>query len=131
MDQIRPNIWIGGAEGRDVVEDLKAKGITAVLNVACDINSRGDIPPEDLRQIKIGLADHSLNQPYMKEIAVYTLKMMLLHGEIVLVHCAAGMSRSVWVVCKALSDLEGVDPKHILEEVQAKRPVATYGPLFV
>lgn len=130
MNQIRDNIWLSGANY--TTEQLVENKITAILNVAFDVNDnfQTDMPPEVLSHVKVGLGDYALNKPYMKELAVMALKLMLMNRETVLVHCAAGVSRSVWVLCKALGDLEGKNPRQILEEVQEKRPAALYGPLF-
>lgn len=129
MSKIRDNIYIGSMDDAADINALVSSGVTASLNVAEDVNDPV-CRTEQIRQVKIGLGDFNGNNPYMKELAVHCLKMMLANNEIILVHCAVGASRSVWVVCKALADLEGKDPRTVLEEVQSKRPIALYGPLF-
>lgn len=129
MNKIRDNIWISGFDKAQDLGWLKEQGITAILNVATDVDDP-DYFGKEISVVKIALGDCDYNKPYMKDLAVTTLKLMLMNNEKVLVHCAAGVSRSVWVVCKTLGDLENKNPREILEEVQQKRPIALYGPLF-
>ena len=128
MDKIREHLWVGNMEAVEE-ENLRENGITAVLNVAYEIND----PARDykeVKQIKVGLGDAFDNSSVMKEIAVNTLKTLLYNGENVLVHCAVGASRSVFVVVKAIAQMEDKANHDVLDEVQKIRPIAMYGPLF-
>ena len=53
----------------------------------------------------------------MIDLAALTLAEMLTRGEKVLVHCAAGQSRSPLIAAKALSIIEKKDIKEIYEEL--------------
>lgn len=128
--KIRDNVFLSGMNESSDLQQLKDSGITALLNVAHEVNDPNNWERSEFRMCKVGMTDNVENPPYLKELAVSTLKNLLLNGEKVLCHCAAGASRSVWVICKTLGDLEGKDPRHILEEIQTINPFATYGPLF-
>lgn len=128
MNKIRDNLYVGSINSTSE-EQLREHGITAVLNIAYEVND----PPSDytkMRQVKVGLGDAWDNNPYMKELAVSALKQMLYNKEVVLVHCMAGASRAIYVVCRVIADIEGKQVKDVYEEVRQLRPVALYGPLF-
>lgn len=129
MDKIRPNLYLGNYASAFDERQLRDNDVTAEVNVAYEI-SDPPIPPVSVRQVKIGLVDGPQNLPAMKELAVRTVMQLLENGEVVLVHCNAGMSRSVWVVCEVLARLEGGYATDRFYEIQHKRPFAIMGPLF-
>ena len=129
MVKIRDNIWlVNERDGRNI-RLIKKNGITAVLNVAFDVPGQV-FDPREIDFVKIGLGDYNKNKEYLKRLAVDTLKNMLYNGEKVLVHCAVGASRSVWVICQAISELERKHINDVLEEVQKSSIRAIRGPLF-
>ena len=130
MNEIRPGLFIGTMEEATDLEFLRLNKITAVLNVAHGVNDPVIARGEDIANVKIGLGDTSHNKPYLKELAVYALKMMLAADERILVHCRLGISRAVWVVCRTLADFENRDPNEVFGEVMDKRTGARHGPLF-
>lgn len=130
MNEIRPNLYIGCMEEAQDLEFLKLNRITAVLNVAQGVNDPDLIGSEVIANVKIGLGDFDGNKPYLKDLAVYALKMMLAADERVLVHCRKGISRAVWVVCRTIADLDHTNPDIVLQEVITKRSEAQRGPLF-
>lgn len=142
MVKFRPNIYIGGYrdvpsgfEGDRTAQEhgpanvLLREGITAVLNVAYEIDD-DPLPPQVIRYVKVGIADNNLNQDYMKKLAVKTMKDMLDKDEVVLVHCAAGLSRSVYTAVMAVAEREDKDWHDIFDELKKIHPFAMVGPLF-
>lgn len=129
MVKFRDNLYVGNY--RDSHDDklLLDGGITAVLNVAYEIDDPV-YPPFQIRYAKVGLMDNHMNYPYIKELAVETLIAMLQDGETVLVHCAAGLSRSVYTACQAIAHLEERDITGVYDELKKLHPFAMYGPLF-
>ena len=61
----------------------------------------------------MGLYDDNRERNLMKQIVLNTLEELISNKETVLVHCAAGMSRSAWVIAKYLSNKE----KKSLDEI--------------
>lgn len=129
MVKFRDNIFIGGYQDVTDARQLKAAGITAVLNVAYEIDDPV-VPPQMIRQIKIGMTDNNENQQYMKDLAVNTMEEMLHQKEVVLVHCAAGLSRSVYIAIMVVARLEKKDTNDVYLELQKIHPFALLGPLF-
>lgn len=143
MIKFRDNVYIGGykdvlgtqVEGDRTVQEhaaareLKASGITAILNVGYELDDPV-MPPQVIRYVKIGIADNDQNKDYMKDLAVNTMEEMLHQGETVLVHCAAGLSRSVYTAVMAVARMEKKPWEDVFKELQELHPFALTGPLF-
>lgn len=129
MIKLRNNLYVGGY--RDVASDreLRAQGITAVLNVAFELNDP-EMDPLLIKTLKVGLMDADLNEKYMKRLAVDAAKRLLEGGDILFVHCAAGQSRSVYVCTMAIAELEGKNHHDVWNEIKKLHPFAMFGPLF-
>lgn len=132
MIKFRDNVYVGGmadVEGKAAADIINAEGITAILNVSYEMQ---DPPmyPSAIRQVKIGMSDNNENKQYMKDLAVYVMEKMMDEGEKVLVHCAAGLSRSVFVAVMAVANRENKEPHDVFDELQMEHAWAMYGPLF-
>lgn len=145
MIKFRNNVYVGGykdiptlnsedgldrtAREHSPAAKLNSAGINTILNVAYELD---DPPmyPVMMRYVKIGLMDNNDNPEYMKDLAVKTLEIMLDKGETVLVHCAAGLSRSVYVAVMAVANREKKEPHDVFDELQMNHAWAMYGPLF-
>lgn len=129
MNKLRDNLYVSSY--RDVTNDqaLRAQGITAVLNVAYELNDP-EFDPKIVKGLKVGLMDSGENADFMKKMAVETAKNLINNGETLLVHCAAGLSRSVYVCTMTIAELEGKDWHDVFIEVQKIHPFALLGPLF-
>lgn len=104
MDQVWPKLYVGDKLDAVSAEALRAAGITAVLNVAQEVM---EAPPRSIRSLKVGLRDEPSEDRYMIKLAANTLRGLLGGAETVLVHCAAGMSRSPYVAAMAISQIDG------------------------
>lgn len=129
MIKFRPNLYIGNYKDAADPVQLQKDGITGILNVAFEIDE-GPVPPTEFRYFKIGLMDNDKNKEYTKRLAVDALKRMLTEKEQCLVHCAAGLSRSVYVAVSAIAELESKDPHDVYEELKLVHPMAMWGSLF-
>jgi protein-tyrosine phosphatase len=98
MNKITDNIFLGNATDARDAEALKANGITAILNVAIDLDY---FPPTGIAYFKVGMTDGKNNPNGMYLNAVATLKSLLGRYK-VLVHCHEGRSRSPSVVAGCL-----------------------------
>ena len=99
--KITRQLWLGDAEDACDNTTLKRVGVTAVLNVANGMYEGPDYL--SFKHLKIGLLDDGSDQEIMKQLAAYTLKQLIDSGEVVLIHCGAGLSRSPYIVARYLS----------------------------
>ncbi len=113
------HVFVCGANEILDKESLKNMGVTAVLNVAFEVN---DPAYEDFLMTKVGLTDDRFNTEDQKAMAVDTLKTLLDQGKTVMVHCMAGASRSPYIAARALCEIEGCGIDTIYDQV-----IAQYG----
>lgn len=129
MDFITERIAIGNRHEAADIEMLQANSITAVLNVAYDLDIRYpnlDSSPYRfaIEYHKVGLIDGQGNEATTLAAAVYMLAQLLARHEKVFVHCHAGISRSTIVVSTYLAHAELTNFDDALAIVQARRPDA-------
>jgi protein-tyrosine phosphatase len=129
MTKLRDNLYVSNWQAPREPDYLRQEGITAILNVAFEINDP-EYGPGDFKTVKIGITDNDSNDAYIKKMAVDCAKRLLDAGETLLIHCNAGQSRSVYVCTMALAELEGKDHHDIWNEIKKVHPFAMYGPLF-
>ena len=87
MDKIRDNIYLGSSQdAQHRKAQLKAAGITAILNVARDLTN-ATTTHKEFKMYHVGLMDGGGNHPNVFYAAVETLNGLLLDWEPVLIHC--------------------------------------------
>ena len=102
MDKITDNLYIGNSyDALHSKSILKAAGITAILNVAKDLDNPF-LSPNNFSLHKVGLGDGSGNTEENLLGAIKTLHSLLSEGHRVLIHCHEGRSRSSSVVAAYL-----------------------------
>jgi len=102
MDKIRDNIYLGNSH--DAIhskEELKAAGITAILNVARDLTN-GKLTHKDFEMYHVGFMDGGGNDPIVCACALMLFNGLLRKGHKVMIHCHEGKSRSAAVVAAHL-----------------------------
>ncbi|MDE2101381.1 MAG: dual specificity protein phosphatase family protein [Patescibacteria group bacterium] len=122
-DFVTDNLAVGGKESPLDHDGLRAAGITAILNVGREL----DYPaPNGVTVAKVAMVDSGDNAPIALFTAVSTLTSLIANHRRVLVHCAAGGSRSVTVACCWLV-LSGQHPTYAaaLEHVKLGRKCAS------
>lgn len=135
MDLVRDYLWIGDAQDANCIDNLINKGISAVLNVAFDVNDYSLANDPDLNfyidalkidWIKIGLKNDFINDNLMTKLAVNTLSDLVSNGKNVLVHCVEGSNRSAWVIANYLSLTEKRPINEVYDELIKIRPLINY-----
>lgn len=118
-------LFVGGAEAAQNIEWLQANQISHVLNVAqeiCEINE--DIYVHlNIQRLWLKIEDHSeynIKQHFDQALAFIALARN--NGGKVLVHCAAGVSRSATIAIAALMCLESMALKEALVLGRRQRP---------
>lgn len=129
MKKVWNNIWIGSWRAPYNRTALAKEGITSILNVAREHADSLERDPE-IKYYKVGLSDDDKNSEKQKQKAVDTLMKLLDAKEKVLVHCAAGQSRSVWVVSNAVADREDMHANDVFEKIKSLQPFAVKGGLW-
>jgi protein-tyrosine phosphatase len=102
MDKITKNIFLGDSSDAFQPEYLKSKGVTDVFCVAKDWAFAFRKDP-DISYTQQGLIDGHGNEEWELETAANTLKNLVGHGGIVLIHCHAGVSRSPTILALYLA----------------------------
>lgn len=120
MDRILDQIYIGNSSDAEKFEEIKRNGITAILNVAHDLNRPWDL---NVLSLKVGLTDGPcpLNRIGLR-VAVDMLSTLVNEGYEILVHCHNGVNRSPFVVAHYLSVVNKTDWKIEFEKIKAMRP---------
>ncbi|KAI0764561.1 hypothetical protein BD413DRAFT_673337 [Trametes elegans] len=119
MDEVVPNLWVGDLPSALDTEKLKAHNIRSVLTA---MRGRVSINETFVRhQINIDdTASSDILQHFVPAITFIQAELDKGHG--VLVHCQAGMSRSVSIAAAYLMVSQGLDPAAALDVIRAKRP---------
>jgi protein-tyrosine phosphatase len=118
MTQISDSIFIGNSQDHKRLDVLKTTGITAVYNVAADLNTEWCT---EIVYVKCGLWDGPAGSNRI-ELAVDLLEKLVDGGERVLIHCHEGCNRSPYIVAKYLAKKNGTDWKKEFEGIKVKRP---------
>lgn len=94
LDLVYPYLFVGNSRAARTPDILKTNGITAVVNVARDLD---DPPVDGILTFKFGLTDgHSDNNKAIILVSAFDTIYNLIQqsNETVLVHCHEGVSRS-------------------------------------
>jgi protein-tyrosine phosphatase len=116
--KIRNNLYISSFDDIDQ-ELIDRYGITAILNVADELSTPNY---KGINNYKLGFQDNAFKINGKDIKAKDILKSLLNKGEIVLIHCRVGASRSPHVMALALSDLENRDYYDVYNEIKKLHP---------
>jgi protein-tyrosine phosphatase len=131
MDKVMDNLYIGSAsDALHRKDQLKANGVTAILNVARDLTNTTTTHKE-FKLYHVGLMDGSGNDQGLYIAAVQVLESLLRAGETVLIHCHEGASRSAVITALYLhcnrdfQSLESAEEylKSVRPRVSIKKPL--------
>lgn len=121
VNKVREGLYIGDLHSTRNTEALEAEGITAILSCVMP-DERYFIKPHSLKRCHICIQDSEAYPFHWLTKALEQLDLWLQDGEKVLVHCAAGISRSASTVIAHLIG-HGLSWDEAEAEVRAARPI--------
>lgn len=130
MHEIRPSVWLGSLRAAEDRDTLAKRGVTHVLSLAAPVDMRSRQrfrpPPSDadpLIRLWVSVED-SPSARLDRHFAVCSafIAEAIAEGGVVLVHCAAGQSRSPAMVMAHLMIAERCTVAAALEYVRWRRP---------
>jgi protein tyrosine phosphatase len=127
-NQVHHGVWIGSYESV-VNDDLMNNKIDVVLNMAIECDYKLKQPKTQL--VKIGIEDGRLTNCGVFRKAAEVIYNAKESEQAVLVHCAAGVSRSATAVLAYLMIYERMGWSNALSYVQDSRPCVNPHPLLV
>ena len=134
MDKVADGIYVGSLESLNDIDNLKAHGITHILSLVTDQVQDMQADDKKFVQLQVKVLDDE-DEDIMQYFAVTNafIESALSQGTSVLVHCVAGVSRSVTAVCayllfKAYQNDENLKTKlsveNVISTIQETRPNA-------
>ncbi|KAJ7666010.1 hypothetical protein DFH06DRAFT_1268219 [Mycena polygramma] len=128
MDEVIPGLWVGDLPSAKDTESLKANHIFSILSA---MRGRVTISETFIRH-QILLDDTQEEDVLVHFIPAITfIQAELDKGRGVLVHCQAGMSRSVTIVAAYLMYTQNIDPQAALDIIRQARPNIDPNPGFL
>jgi len=102
MNQIKPySLWIGHAADAQTIQEVFAKGIKAVVQLAAE--ERPAPLPRELIYCRFPLVDGAGNDAELLQLAIGSLARLLRIHMPTLVSCGGGLSRSPAIAAAALA----------------------------
>lgn len=136
-DEIVPNLFLSGMDVAEDVDTLKSKSITHIVNCTSSINNKFE-STGDIKYHRVPIDDlPNVNILQYFDAAFAFIDNALIFDENssknrVLVHCHAGVSRSVsFVIGYLLKKRLFINYKDAYEHVKSARPVVCPNPGFV
>jgi protein tyrosine phosphatase (PTP) superfamily phosphohydrolase (DUF442 family) len=120
LSQITPQIHLGGQHNRRGWRTLKARGVTAVVNMRIEYDDQAnDVAPP--RYLRLPTVDE--NPPSLEHLeqGVAFIAQEIEDGGTVYVHCASGVGRAATLVAAYLVR-QGASPEQAWARIQAVRP---------
>jgi predicted protein tyrosine phosphatase len=126
-DRVHPRIWIGSADAAESEDFIEKNQIDVILNMSleCTYNSA-----PSCRVVRIGIADAKLTNVGVFAKAAEVIANAVRNDENILVHCAAGVSRSCTAVVAHLMLYKGLGWDEALFEIREHRPCVNPHPLL-
>lgn len=115
--KLRENIYIGDKDAFKSLDELKEKGITAVVVVADNLQPVEVEANSDIKVCKIGLRSDRINAPYIKDLACHNPKYMVQNMETVLIQSVTGLERAAYVACRVICEIENKTLYEIMAEL--------------
>jgi len=128
VNKVYDGIWIGNAESATDPQFLGDNNIQATLNMAIEITYYS---AKNINLTKLGIHDGELAPDGVYEKAALAIHDARSRGENILVHCAAGISRSVTAVIAYLMLYEKIGYWNALDLIRQGRRQACPHPLLV
>jgi hypothetical protein len=127
-DRVHPRIWIGSADAAENEEFIEDNNIDIVLNMAVECTYDRSVPK--CRVVRIGISDAKLSNVGVFAKAAEVISNAVRNDENILVHCAAGVSRSCTAVIAYLMLHKGLGWEESLFEIRESRPCVNPHPLL-
>jgi len=127
-DRVHPRIWIGSADAAENPTFLDEERIDVVLNMAVECTYGRSVP--NCRVVRIGISDAKLANVGVFQKAADVIAEAVRNDENILVHCAAGVSRSCTAVIAYFMLHKGLGWEESLFEIREHRPCVNPHPLL-
>ncbi|MDV6317028.1 diacylglycerol kinase family protein [Idiomarina sp. HP20-50] len=124
--EVASDLYVGRRLFASDVADLKAQGITAILDVTAEFDAL-DWASEDANVVYLNLPvlDHKAPSEHQIHEALQWIQNQHEQGRKVLVHCALGRGRSVFMVAAyMLTRTSQSELDQVMAAIQGERPVA-------
>lgn len=124
-NEIIPRLWLGNKTAATSEEWLRDHHITAVFNATKDLPFANVAPHQYRIPVDDSLGDPDINNMsiWSPEI-IYNVLKEYNSGEIILVHCFAGMQRSAAIVVMTLIALKQMTAEQAIAFTRQRRPIA-------
>jgi atypical dual specificity phosphatase len=121
MDEVAKDLFVGTAEDASDASTLRDHDIAVIVSLT-HTGPVGDVPAE-VTLVDVPMMDGPQNSPNAFETAVGEVLSRLDAGDVTLVHCSAGASRSPAVAGTALALHTNSNLTTVFEQIQDRRPV--------
>ena len=120
LSEVYPGLFLSSVYPASDDGLLKSRGITHIIN----LSGLGNLHPTEFVYYRIDIDDRESENiaQYFKPAIEFIMNAMLVGGK-VLIHCAAGVSRSPTIVMAYLIDRHNFTPATALKYVRERRPV--------
>jgi hypothetical protein len=125
-DEVAPGIWIGDYSDANNPDFLRGKRIGIVLNLAKEVDDHHVVPGVQL--VKVGMHDGVMANPGLFDKAAEVISNAVAAKNPIMVHCAAGISRSTTAVISYLMQYKRKGWRASLKAIKEKRPVVNPHP---
>lgn len=122
--EVYPGLYLGNAQFASDPDLLTGLGITHIVNCAKEVPDyfKGDFNFQYLHLMLNDVPDENISRIF--NVSAQFIGEALGNGGVVLVHCWAGVSRSVTVVIYYLVTTLGISVNQALEGIRKRRPIA-------
>jgi len=119
--EVFPNVYVGDVYAAHNTNELKKRGFTHVVNVACGV---APAFPKDFTYLHIPLLDCASEniQDHFHKTSQF-IQDALTGGGRVLVHCLKGVSRSATIAAAFVMKARSASPSQAVEFLRKNRPV--------
>lgn len=96
FDRISGRLWVGGILNPAIIREASSRGVTAVLNVAQELDDSAFLRGSNLKAFKAGTWDDKKEKPWswFSRAIPWALGLLAQPNQQILVHCHAGLHRS-------------------------------------